>query len=331
MKIHVLSNPHRATTPIYDEFDPFAVIVHKYIENLKHKYEFIHYGLIGSNVDCEHHTLPPDLDEFNNQASVIIGDRKEPGDIALCFFGYENQGAVINHPDLKVIEPVIGYTPHGVFAPFKVFKSYAIMHYYYGIHGRIDNPVWFDNVIPYGEDPKNFTFNPIKEDYILMFGRVIPSKGLHLAIEAAGAAGVKLVIAGPGHPILHGYDPLPEYVEFAGFCNSEQRRKLMSNAKALIAPTHYIEPFGNMIVEAYFSGTPVITTDWGAFTETVVQGVTGYRCRDFRDFLEAIKNIENIDPFDCYKFAIKNYTHDVVYKKHDQYLQKIIDMNFYRK
>jgi glycosyltransferase involved in cell wall biosynthesis len=192
MKIHVLSNPHRATTPIYDEFDPFAVIVYKYIENLKHKYEFIHYGLIGSNVDCEHHTLSPDLDKFNSQASVIIGDRKEPGDIALCFFGYENQGAVINHPDLKVIEPVIGYTPHGVFAQYKVFKSYAIMHYYYGIHGNIDNPVWFDAVIPYGEDPKNFTFNPIKEDYILLFGRVIPSKGLHLAIEAAGAAGVKL-------------------------------------------------------------------------------------------------------------------------------------------
>lgn len=330
MNVHVLSNPHRATSPTYGDFDPFAVIVYKYIENLKHKYNFIHYGLEGSQVECEHHSLSSDVSIFNKEASDIIAQRKEPGDIALCFYGIANKDAVKDHSDLKVVEPVIGYTPHGTFAPFKVFKSYAMMHYYYGIQGNINHPPWFDDVIPYGEDPNNFEFKKDKQDYFLFFGRILPEKGLHLAIAISQNTGTKLVIAGLGHPLLQGYDALPPNVEFVGFAGPEKRKELLANAKALIAPTHYLEPFGNMIIEAYLSGTPVITTDWGAFTETVVHGVTGYRCREFREFVNAIKNIDLIDPSDCYKFALKNYTHEVVYKKHDEYLQKIAAMNFYR-
>lgn len=329
MNVHVLSNPHRATSPTYGDFDPFAVIVYKYIENLKHKYNFIHYGLEGSQVDCEHHSLSNELTKFNEEASDIIAQRKEPGDIALCFFGTANQDAVKDHPDLKVVEPVIGYTPHATFAPFKVFKSYAMLHYHYGVTHNLNTPSWFDAVIPYGEDPDNFEFKVKKDDYCLLFGRVIPNKGLHIAIETTAAAGIKLVIAGSGDPYYY-YGNLPAHVEYVGFANAEQRKKLMSNAKVLIGATHYLEPFGNMIIEAYLSGTPVITTDWGAFTETVVHGITGYRCREYREFVNAIKNIDQIDPFDCYKFALKNYTHDVVYKKHDEYLQKIAAMNFYR-
>jgi len=330
MNVHVLSNPNRATSPIYDDFDPFAVIVHKYIENLKHKYNFIHYGLEGSQVDCDRYNLSPKLEDFNKEASYLIGKRKQPGDIILCFYGLSNKPVADDHNDLFVIEPVIGYNPTGAFAPYKVFKSYAMMNYYYGFNNRIDSPSWFDDVIPYGEDPNNFDFKTEKEDYVLMFGRIVKSKGLDIAIQTTGQAGVKLVIAGLGHPMLHGYQELPPHVEFIGFCNKDERRKVMSNAKALIAPTYYMEPFGNMIIESYLSGTPVITTDWGAFPETVVQGVTGFRCREYREFVKAIEKIEELDPNDCYQYAMKNYTHEVVYKKHDEYLQKISTMNFYR-
>jgi glycosyltransferase involved in cell wall biosynthesis len=330
MNVHVLSNPNRATSPIYDDFDPFAVIVYKYIENLKHKYNFIHYGLEGSQVDCDRYTLPKNLEDFNREASHLIGKRKSPGDIVLCFYGQSNKPAVEAHGDLFVVEPVIGYNPTGSFAQYKVFKSYAMMHYYYGSISNMDNPSWYDAVIPYGEDPNNFEFKTEKEDYFLMFGRVIKSKGLDIAIQMTAAAGVNLVIAGLGHPTLQGYNPLPPHVKFAGFCGREERKKLMANAKGLIAPTRYLEPFGNMIIESYLSGTPVITTDWGAFTETVIHGVTGYRCREFKEFTDAIKMIEELDPNDCYQFAMRNYTHDVVYKKHDEYLQKISAMNFYR-
>jgi glycosyltransferase involved in cell wall biosynthesis len=85
-----------------------------------------------------------------------------------------------------------------------------------------------------------------------------------------------------------------------------------------------------MVAEGYFSGTPAITTDWGGFTETVVQGVTGYRCREFKEFVQALKDIKNINPQDCRDWAMNNYTEEVVHEKLDNYFKKILEGNFYR-
>jgi glycosyltransferase involved in cell wall biosynthesis len=104
----------------------------------------------------------------------------------------------------------------------------------------------------------------------------------------------------------------------------------MRDAQAIIGPTYYVEPFGNMVVEGYLSGTPAITTDWGGFTETVVHGVTGYRCREFKDFVNALKNINLIDPKACREWALTNYEETVVHKKFDEYFKKIQANDFYR-
>jgi hypothetical protein len=68
----------------------------------------------------------------------------------------------------------------------------------------------------------------------------------------------------------------------------------MSKAKAIFGLTYYVAPFGNMVAEGYMSGTPAITADWGGFAETVQQGVTGFRCRDFKDIVTAIERIETV-------------------------------------
>lgn len=333
MKIHVLSNPHRPTTTKYADFDPFAIIAREYVYNMQERgYEIIHYGLEGSEVECEHYSLSNNLNEFNLEASKIIQKRKSSDDIIACFYGLDNQDATLNHPDLKIIEPAIGYDATATFARYKVYKSYAHMHYHYGLNRNHMNPDWYDAVIPWGRDPKEFTFkyNFLKEDYFLCFGRITNSKGIQLAIDATKAAGVKLKIAGPGSLYNIGIVDPPSHVEVFGICDSEQRRELMSNAKAIIGATQYLEPFGLMVVEGYFSGTPAITTDWGAFPETVVQNKTGYRCRNFREFVDAIKNINDgkIRSIDCYRYAMENYSNKVVFDKHDDYIKRIF-LDFY--
>lgn len=311
--------------------DPFAVHAYKYIKHLSPYFHMIHYGVPGAQVDCEHidiPTKPSDIVGFNQIAGDEIQKRADEDDIIVCFFGVDNKLACHMNPKCKVVEPSIGYRANGVFAPYRVFTSYANMHFFYGERGMLMNPSWFDAVIPNPFTIDEFEYKEEKEDYFLYFGRVVEEKGIHLAIQATERLGKKLIIAGPGGLTHLGYTQIPKHVEFFGVANAEQRKQLMKNAKGLLGLTYYVEPFGNMVIEANLSGTPAITTDWGGFTETVIDGVTGYRIRDFKSLLNAIESIDQINPMDCYKHGLQ-FSDEIVHHKHRMYLDKVIANDFY--
>ena len=330
MKIHVLANP-RNPTGLMNRVDPFAVHAHKYIKHLSQHFHMIHYGVVGAQVDCEHvdiPTTPVEINEFNLLAGKEIQERASDNDIIVCFYGVDNKLACDMNPNCKVVEPSIGYRANGIFAPYRVFTSYANMHMFYGERDMLMSPSWFDDVIGNPFTVSEFEYSEKKEDYFLYFGRVCEEKGVHLAIQATEKMGKKLIIAGPGSLQTLGYSKIPNHVEMFGVANAEQRKQLMKNAKCLFGLTHYVEPFGNMIIEANLSGTPVITTDWGAFSEIVLEGKTGYRVRDFKSLLNAMDSIDKIDLCDCRSWGL-NFSDEVIHMKHKQYLDKVILNSFY--
>lgn len=329
--LHILSSPYNPVH-IQNRTDAFAIAVIKFINNMTALgWKCVHYGIAGAEVNCDMVQCLPTIPattadaiyQYNTAAGLEIAKRKQPGDIILCFYGVENQLATQYNQDLIIIEPSIGYATSAVFAPYRVFVSYAQQHFYYGERGMLMNPSWTDAVIYNSFDPNEFEFSDKKDDYLLLFGRVIPSKGIDLAIQATADANTRLLIAGPGDLHSIGYSEIPSHVEVIGVADVSTRKELMKNAKAILGPTHYVEPFGNMIVEGYFSGTPAITSDWGGFTETVLHGVTGFRCRSHSEFVEAILNIDSINSQNCFSWANANFNESIIHKKYDQYLKKI--------
>jgi glycosyltransferase involved in cell wall biosynthesis len=331
--LHILTNPYSPVN-INNRTDPFSIAAVKFIKYMtQYGWNCIHYGIIGTEVPCEMVQCATTTDRNNNynqNAGREIARRKSAGDMILCFHGIENKEACDLNPDLITVEPSIGYDTTAVFARHRGFVSYAQQHMYYGLHRMLMNPGWFDTVIYNAIDSTEFDFNDKKEDYFLCFGRVISAKGIDLAIQATEETGQQLIIAGTGSLEDLGYTSVPKHVKMVGTQNAEQRRKLMSGARAVMGLTYYVEPFGNMVVEGLMSGTPAITTDWGGFAETVQHGITGFRCRDFRDVVNAIKKIDTISHQACRDWAVTNCDDTVVHPQFDTWLRKISEDNFYR-
>jgi glycosyltransferase involved in cell wall biosynthesis len=194
------------------------------------------------------------------------------------------------------------------------------MNQVYGLHKR--SPHWYDAVIPNYFDPEDFEFNDKPQDYFLFVGRIIGSKGVGIAVAVTKKLGVKLLVAGQGD-IASVVGCVPDHVEVIGYVEPKQRCELMKNAKALLAPTHFNEPFGGVMVEALYCGTPVITSDWGGFAENNLHGVTGYRCRTMEQFEWACKNIDKINRRSCYEWANNNFSLDRVSLMYEEYFETL--------
>ena len=139
----------------------------------------------------------------------------------------------------------------------------------------------------------------------------------------AAAAGLRLKVAGQGDfKEALGFDP-PEHVEIVGYVEPAERAAMLQGARALLAPTHYNEPFGGVTVEALLCGTPIITSDWGAFAENNIHGVTGYRCRTMEQFIWAAKHVHRLDRRVCREFAERNFSLERVADMYEEYFRSL--------
>jgi glycosyltransferase involved in cell wall biosynthesis len=262
---------------------------------------------------------------FYANAIREVGERKKPHDFILPFWGAGTRPVCDAHQDLICVEPGIGYAG-GHWAKYKVFESHAIYHAFYNLDAVGScKQNWYDIVIPNYFDPDDFEFRTKKEDYFLFLGRVYDGKGIHAAIQVTRELGVKLVVAGQNNLKDCGYETVPDHVTEVGYADRQKRKELMAGAKGAFVCSLYVEPFGGVQVEMLMSGTPTITTDWGAFTENNIHGVTGYRCHTFDEMCWAASNIDTINPYDCRAYAM-NFALEKVAVMYEEYFQNILNI-----
>lgn len=117
-----------------------------------------------------------------------------------------------------------------------------------------------------------------KKDYFLITSRLVGSKGLVEAIQAANKLGMMLKISGKADGFTSVEKQLRalggENVEFLGRVPDTALWNLYSEAKGFIALARD-EDFGMTVVEAQAAGTPVIAFNGGGFKESVIDGKTG--------------------------------------------------------
>jgi len=346
MRFHVLGVSFAPTNKDYacEGFSQKVRLFCKMIHDLGHT--VYHYGVEGSNPDCTENINVVSLEtynkvhkaydykekgfsyfseteaqeEFNFNAILEIEKRKQEHDF-LCFsFGFPQRPIYDAHPNLIDCEIGVGFD--GSFATHRVFESYSWMHMIYGKENRFGNPNLYDAAIPNYYDLNDYIYSEEKDDYFFYIARMDPVKGLEIALKSAEYVGAKLITAGVGKPHIES----PNLIH-VGVVDFEQRAKLMSRARATFVPTNYIEPYGSTVVESLLCGTPVISTDFGAFVENVIHGRVGYRCRTLEQFYWATKNISNIKPIDCRNYAVENYEISRIGKMYNEFFTSLYNLS----
>lgn len=174
-------------------------------------------------------------------------------------------------------------------------------------------------VVPNPIDVASWPYQPDKKNYLLWLGRLCEAKGPHTAIAVAAQAELPLVLAGPIQPAQHQFfdeQIAPhvdgERVRYAGEVATDVKKRLFADARALLMPIRWDEPFGMVMVEALTCGTPVIAFGEGAAPEIVRDGVTGLIVSDEVGMVAAVSRLDSIDPADCRADMLERFDVDRV-------------------
>jgi glycosyltransferase involved in cell wall biosynthesis len=186
--------------------------------------------------------------------------------------------------------------------------------------------------VHHGLPPTLYRFHEEPKDYFAFVGRISPEKRVDRAIEIALACETPLRIAAKVDPADQAYferqiRPLLDHplIEFVGEIGDDEKNDFIGQARALLFPIDWPEPFGLVMIEAFACGTPVISYECGSVPEVLQHGVTGYIVNSQAQAIEAARHIERIDRRRCREAFERRFTAGKMASRYVQVYQSLID------
>lgn len=223
-------------------------------------------------------------------------------------------------------------TIHGFSSPkiLPVYKKYNKHTHYVSISDADRSPgLDYIATIHHGIDLDQFTFNPApRGDYLLYYGRIHPDKGTKEAVEIARALDERLVIAG----IIQDESYYNRYIkphlkegkiEYIGSIGPDKRNSLLGNARVLLHPINFSEPFGLSVVEAMACGTPVIAMNKGSMPELIRHGENGFLVENTDEAIAQVKNIDSLSRMACRKTVEERFSKERMAEKYMEVYRQI--------
>jgi glycosyltransferase involved in cell wall biosynthesis len=139
-------------------------------------------------------------------------------------------------------------------------------------------------------------------EYLAFLGRMSVEKGCVAAVEIAKRAGVPVRFAGKldnneKHYWAEHVMPLFERgeVEYVGEIGGAVKDRFLGNARALLFPIDWPEPFGLVMIEAMACGTPVLAYNRGSVPEIIDVGLTGFVVEDETSAISVVDRLSTLD------------------------------------
>ena len=200
-------------------------------------------------------------------------------------------------------------------------------------HQRLPMPeAHWRATVYHGIDPLDLPFTRVpRGDYLAFLGRISPEKRPDRAIEIAKAAGVPLRLAAKVDAVDQDYfervvRPLLDHplVNYIGEIGDAQKGDFLGNARALLFPIDWPEPFGLVMIEAMACGTPVIAWRCGAVPEVVDDAVTGWVVDDLDQAVAAVDTVRRL-PRDAVRAVFeKRFTAQAMAARYAQLYWQIV-------
>ncbi|MEJ8816048.1 glycosyltransferase family 4 protein [Variovorax ureilyticus] len=138
--------------------------------------------------------------------------------------------------------------------------------------------------------------------YLAFLGRIAPEKRPDRAIDIAIRAGLPLRIAAKVDAVDRAYfenciRPLLQHplIEYMGEVSDAEKPGFLGNARALLFPIDWPEPFGLVMIEAMACGTPVIAWRCGSVPEVLEHGLSGFIVDNEEEATAAVKHVGQLD------------------------------------